>query len=316
MSSWRYFDKLLLRWVKIVGGQSYYHQPQGLGRLFVPSKLRGYFNDLTGKTQWSGENDPEGIPLNVLVNGRRTYFATTIAQKALGHWDNWLMTDNPADKVKFLQLSKWLLSKQDDRGGWPVWLDLGLSLSSPYNAMTQGQCISVFVRAYSLEGKAEYLESSIKAFALMRIPVQHGGVMIESGEDLFLEETPVEPRTTILNGWVFALFGIYDLLLSSDNSEAREIFTQSLSTLKKHISDYDNSYWSCYDVRGHIASPFYHDLHISQLKALAQIDHDPIWNGYSQKWMRYRNKSTNKTKAFVIKAIQKLKEPGEAVIIR
>lgn len=57
--------------------------PQGLGKAFRPGELAGYFNDLTCKTLWNGQIDVEGVPVNILDDGRRVYFATTIAQKAL-----------------------------------------------------------------------------------------------------------------------------------------------------------------------------------------------------------------------------------------
>lgn len=84
-----------LRWIQMLLGRSYYHLPQGLGRVFEPGRLRGYFNDLTGKTLWPGPTDDKGIPVNLTEDGRRVYFATTIAQKALGHWDRWVMAHNP-----------------------------------------------------------------------------------------------------------------------------------------------------------------------------------------------------------------------------
>lgn len=100
----------------MLAGKSYYHQPQRLGKLFHPGDIAGYFNDLTGKACWSGHVDGEGVPVNVLADGRRVYFATTIVQKALGHWDKWLLTSDAAEKEEFLKLCRWPLSRQDDRG--------------------------------------------------------------------------------------------------------------------------------------------------------------------------------------------------------
>lgn len=113
---------LLLRWAKVLSGRSYYHQPQRLGMLFRPGELAGYFNDLTTKTSWSGLVDDQGIPVNILADGRRVYFAKTIAQKALGHWDKWLLTHNAADREAFLVLCRWLLAWQDARGAGQCYL--------------------------------------------------------------------------------------------------------------------------------------------------------------------------------------------------
>jgi hypothetical protein len=116
-----------------------------MGRAFQPGRLRGYFNDLTGKTLWKGETDSEGIPVSLLADGRKIQFVTTIAQKALGHYDLWLLSQEQdrCELREFLRLCEWLIGRQDERGGWDVWSVLGPSLPSRYSAMTQGQLLSI-----------------------------------------------------------------------------------------------------------------------------------------------------------------------------
>lgn len=53
-----------------------------------------------------------------------------------------------------------------------------------------------------------------------------------------------------------------------------------------------------------------------QLSALALVDQDPLWVEYRDRWALYQRKRWNKFKALGIKAVQKLKEPGESVIIQ
>ena len=308
--------KLFVQWVKALTGHSYYHQHQHLGKSFHPEELAGYFNDLTNKTSWSGYTDEEGIPVNLLVGGRRIYFATTVVQKALGHWDKWLLTQNGRDKEEFLKLCRWLLARQDDNGGWPVWSELGLSLPSPYSAMTQGECISAFVRAWKLTGDGAFAESARRALDLMCRPLESGGPAIIEGRSLFLEEVPTIPRSSILNGWIFALFGLYDFWVAFNDENAHELFRLSLETLKGHLYEYDAGYWSYYNAQGHLASPFYHDLHIHQLTALALIDNDRFVVEFRDRWIGYSQSWKNRVRAFSVKAMQKLREPGEAVIIR
>lgn len=297
-------------------GRSYYHQSQGLGKTFRPKELAGYFNDLTGKTQWVGEVDEKGVPVNILADGRKVYFATTVVQKAIGHWDKWLLNGNETDKEEFLKLCYWLLQRQDAKGGWPIWQDLGMALPSPYSAMTQGECVSAFVRAWKLTGDPKFAEGAQCALGLMLTSMGEGGPSVWEGELLFLEETPSSPRSSILNGWVFALFGLYDFCLAFQDSEVEKYFERSLNTLKKQLADYDAGYWSFYDCLGHVSSPFYHDLHIHQLTALAMIDNDPIFHEYRDRWLAYRQLVVNRAKAFIVKAWQKLREPGEVVIIK
>jgi len=310
------WPRLFLRWARLLAGRSYYHQPQPVGKAFRPEELAGYFNDLTAKTHWVGHTDEEGIPVNILADGRRVYFATTVVQKALGHWDKWLLTHNDGDREEFLRLCRWLLVRQDDNGGWPVWSELGLSLPSPYSAMTQGQCISAFVRAWRLTGDEAFATGAKRALDLMYRPLEYGGPAIIEKESLFLEEAPAIPRSSILNGWIFALFGIYDFWLVFKDENAYNLFKLSLDTLKGHLHKYDAGYWSYYDVRGHLASPFYHDLHIHQLTALAMIDDYSLFTQFRDRWIRYRQSWKNRVRALCVKAMQKLHEPGEGVIVR
>ena len=69
--------------------------------------------------------DLEGIPVNVLMDGRKVYFMTTIIQKALGHHDMWLLTKNKKEYEEFIKLSYWLVDKQDNEGGWGIGSILG-----------------------------------------------------------------------------------------------------------------------------------------------------------------------------------------------
>lgn len=310
------WPRFFLRWARILGGRSYYHQPQRLGKVFKPNELAGYFNDLTCKTQWAGETDENGIPVNILANGCKVQFSTTIVQKALGHWDKWLLTRNKSDKEEFMRLCHWLFVRQDERGGWPVSSALGMSVLSPYSAMTQGECVSAFVRAWKLTNESHFAEGARKALDLLLMPIEKGGSAIYNGKEIFLEETPSAPCSSILNGWIFALFGLYDYWLAFKDRTVWELFHKSLNTLKRHLYWYDTGYWSYYDILGNLASTFYLDLHIHQLSALAMVDKDLILIGFRDRWIRYQFKWSNRIRAFFTKAIQKLLNPGEVVIIK
>lgn len=308
--------RVLQRALRALSGTSYYHQPQGLGKAFTPGQLDGYAIDLTGKTNWRGATDHEGIPLSVLTDGRKIYFTTTVAQKALGHWDRWLLEGAQGDRDEFKKLADWLVQRQDARGGWPVWADVGLDLPSPYNAMTQGQCISVFVRARTVSEQG-YDDAARRALGLLQTPVEEGGTAIIEGADTFLEEVPENVRSTILNGWIFALYGLYDMYVGLKSDEARGLFQRSLETLRRQLARFDAGYWSYYSTRRSIASPFYHDLHIGQLQALAKIDPScDVWPKFEERWRQYRRRWTCRQRALWRKAVQKMRAPTRGLIVR
>ena len=307
---------MFAHWTKMLLGSSYYHLPQGLGRAFVPGKLKGYFNDLTVKTGWKGPTDEEGIPINLREDGNTVYFATTVVQKALGHWDRWLLTRDPKEKGAFLMICNWLVKNQDEQGGWPLWTQVGLSLSSPYSAMTQGESISALVRAWHLTGDEIYLSAARRALRLMFVPVEKGGVIRRLPNGVLLEEVPSWHLNGILNGWIFALFGLYDFLLAEEDAGARSLLEESLQTLIAYLPRYNAGYWSFYDLEGNLASPFYQRLHIAQLEALelAFPEHAEVFSRYRYEFNQQLASWANRTRAIVVKAWQKLRNPPEVVL--
>ncbi len=303
-------------WLKMLAGKSYHHQPQNLGKVFEPNKLSGYFNDLTGKILWTGEVDAQGVPVNTLSDGRKFQFPISITQKALGHWDRWLMKKDDKDKQQFLILCNWLLEHQDESGGWDTWQSFLGPRHSKYSAMTQGQGLSVLSRALQLTNDSRFREAAEKAFDLFLIGAEEDGVTSFKGDAVFLEEAPSQPRNTVLNGWIFALFGLYDYNLAIDQARAGDLFECSIDTLAQYLAGYDSGYWSYYDSQKHISSHFYHSLHISQLEALSLISENPIFEEYHLRWTDFEDKFVNRTRAFVVKAFQKLKEPARITIVK
>ncbi|GEM90763.1 hypothetical protein ODE01S_21970 [Oceanithermus desulfurans NBRC 100063] len=297
-------------------GRSYYHMPQNLGKAFVPGWLEGYFNDLTAKTEWPGPVDNKGIPVNVAEDGKRVYFITTIVQKALGHWDMWLITKRPGEREHFLKLCDWLVENQDRQGGWSLWPQLGLDFPSPYSAMSQGEAVSALVRAWSIAQERVYLGAASRALSVMLRTIREGGTLRTVQEGSILEEVPAQTPNGILNGWIFALFGLYDYLLVQDDSQVRSAMEETLGTLIAYLPRYSTGYWSYYDLTGILASPFYHKLHIAQLQALelAFPMQERILFQIREGWTRQLQSPVCKARAIGAKAYQKLKNPPEVVL--
>jgi heparosan-N-sulfate-glucuronate 5-epimerase len=300
---------LIRRWTSIFLKRSYYHVPQPVGKYFSRYNVGGYYNDLTRKVDWKGEVDKEGIPVN-FVNGNKIYFPVTIAQMALGSYDLWLETRNTKYRDIFLNCASWLIKNQDQEGGWDSFSNLGLKSLTPYSAMTQGEAISVLTRAFLLTENEEFLEGAKKSFNLLIKPVMEGGCSFYENNEVFLEELPVIPRNTILNGWVFSIFGIYDLWLVLKDNEIKNIMDHTIRSLERNLKFYDSGYWSYYDIEKNLASPFYHNLHIALLDALYRITDIETFGSFSKKWKSYGEGIVNKTRALIIKAYQKLRTLG------
>lgn len=317
------YVRLMKHWGGMLLGDSYWHAQQGLGRQFVPGELLGYYNDLTAKTNWAGRVDNNGLPLNQLIDGSFIYFPTTLLQKALGHWDRWLESNRADDRelAAFLRIADWSLKSQDANGGWAIWPVLGLSYASPYSAMTQGEAISVLVRAASINQNGSYEEAARRALELMLTAVDGGGTSWSTEEGLVLEEAPLAPRNTLFNGWIFALYGLYDYLLLAkdwqlDTERAEGALQSSLSALSSYLPMFNAGFWSYYDTSGSLASPFYQQLHIDQLKALEITfpEHADRIGSWRQLFERQVDSRLNRSRAVVLKAYQKVRCPPPVVL--
>jgi heparosan-N-sulfate-glucuronate 5-epimerase len=145
------------------------------------------------------------------------------------------------------------------------------------SAMAQGQCASLLVRVGIETSEPRLLETAAKGLQPMLLSTAEGGVRARLDGGIFLEEYPTDPPSFVLNGAIFALWGAYDVWRGAGDDAAHTLFTEAAETLAGNLQRWDTGFWSRYDLFPlhpivNTASPFYHALHINQLRAL-----DLIW---------------------------------------
>ena len=135
-------------------------------------------------------------------------------------------------------------------------------------------------------------------------------MFIDKAGYTWIEEYIVDPPTHILNGFIWALWGIYDYYLSTQSDQAKDIYERSLNTLRKNLPLYDNGFWSIYEQSGTkikmIASPFYHSLHIVQLGILYRLTGEDDFLHYSRLWQRYKDNFIYRSRALLHKIFFKI----------
>ena len=128
--------------------------------------------------------------------------------------------------------------------------------------------------------------------------------------DLWFEEYVVSPPTHILNGFMWAAWGVYDYFLAAQDHAARELFSAAVQTLLRNLDRYDLGFWSLYEQSGTrlpmVASAFYHQLHIVQLRIMAFLTHKEVFARYAARWENYRRSRTKRTCALCYKSAFKL----------
>jgi len=151
--------------------------------------------------------------------------------------------------------------------------------------MAQGQLASLLVRAAVLLQRPELADEAVRAVRSLKDPAL--GLIVATPDGDVLQEYPATPPTHVLNGWIWALWGLYDV--GRSNPDAFAAFAQGCDTLAARIETYDMaSGWSRYDIYPHpvvnVASPFYHQLHIEQLRALHALSPHSEFARMADRW--------------------------------
>ena len=167
------------------------------------------------------------------------------------------------------------------------------------------------VRIYLETKNEEYSESAKEAFKSFLKTIDRGGVAhIDKNDDWWLEEYIVDPPSHILNGFIWALWGVYDFYLLTQDKRAQKLFKDSIKTLKENLNKYDTGFWSLYEQSKTkmrmLASPFYHNLHTVQLNILYKITGEPIFKEYAEKWEKYKHNWFYRNFALIYKSIFKI----------
>ena len=203
--------------------------------------------------------DKQGIPLYVydLPLGPR-YNPTTVALFALKSYQL-------RDMESFRRAVRWLIDHGRIRGKALVWY---ITFPFPPRAersmwvsgMTQGLVASVMARAFYAFKDKLLLKYAVGAVKGMLIPLKEGGPLLVRGEDIWIEEYPLErPPKHVLNGFIFSILGIRDVYLITGERDYYDLFLRCTTTLRRNMHLFDLGLWSKYDASV-IAPPHYHFL--------------------------------------------------------
>ncbi len=279
-------------------------QAKKLGRYYY-----SYFPSYLQPEFYPPEVDENGIPVNdyskkLLIRGvtGRHYNPLTVSHWVLGAFDDFLRTGNPADYKLFLRRANWLVDNLRETpagvGYWYYQVDWGppYNVKAPFaSAMAQGFGLSGLMRAYQYTDNQVYLETAQKALKSFEVSVYDGGVMAKDDRgNTFYEEIPSLPPHHILNGHIFALFGLHDYYRATGCEQARLLFEAGAEAVRNRLPDYDAGFWSRYSLdpnptwRNHwnIASPIYQAVHIDQLRFLEYITGDHSFGQWANRWQK------------------------------
>jgi hypothetical protein len=240
-----------------------------------------YYMTFAGKARYPGPFDADGVPLldyrgDIGVQAN----PIAIAQYGLACLNQFFAGAHDDARSRAISAANWLVRNlESTREGVPVWhhhfdWPYRQLLKAPWRSgLAQGCGVSLLVRIAVLTDEQKYADAAREAFKPLTLPVADGGVLVRDGAgSLWIEEYLVDPPTHILNGFIWALWGVYDFARWRHDPVANAILDASLRTLIANLPRYDTGNWSLYELGDDdapmLASPYYHQLHIVQLRAL------------------------------------------------
>jgi heparosan-N-sulfate-glucuronate 5-epimerase len=298
---------------------TFWHETPQMNPNTCVTEVGEYYMLFSEKADYEGHYDAAGIPM-LDYHGRvgLQYNPIAIAQWGLGNYNLYSRTRDSRHKKKFLAAADWLCSRLElNRFGIPVWnhhfdWEYRSPLKAPwYSSLAQGQGVSLLVRTYKETKSQCYLDFATRAFESFMKSTDKGGVAFTDDRgDLWFEEYIVSPPTHILNGFIWAAWGVHDYSLVAKDSSAALLFAKAVRTLRNNLKHYDLGFWSLYELSGTrlpmVASPFYQQLHIVQLHTMYVLTGDEVFAHYANRWQAYADSRIKRTRALCYKSAFKL----------
>lgn len=302
------------------GPLSFWHETPEVNEASFADDASQYFMRFQGKASYAGPFDASGVPL-LDYRGAigRQYNPIAIAQYGLARFTQCVRGGGRADEAAWRAVADWLVrSLRPNPQGVPVWFHefdwpYRQPLVAPwYSGLAQGSGVSLLVRAAHHTGEAAYEEAARDAYRCFTRDVSAGGVVCtDEGGHPWIEEYLVDPPSHVLNGFIWALWGVLDYARWTGEPGPRALFEACTATLRENLPRYDTGEWSLYEVPDSgppmLASTYYHRLHVTQLRVMHRLTGDAVFDQWASRWNAYLQNPWLRRRAFVRKAWFKLR---------
>ncbi|WP_346120216.1 D-glucuronyl C5-epimerase family protein [Micromonospora coerulea] len=181
----------------------------------------------------------------------------------------------------------------ESRGAWfyPYDFDLTRCANRPvlqapwYSGMAQGQLLSLFVRLYEVTGDAKWKTAADSTFLSLTLSASSAAPWASWTDPngyLWLEEYPASAGTTgerVLNGHIFALYGVYDYWRLTADARAVAVFDGAASTVRRYLpTHFRMPRWaSNYSMGCPTPHLTYHQIHTTQHLKVYEMTHSAIF---------------------------------------
>lgn len=225
--------------------------------------------------------DRNGLPMKRFESAAEpVYLPSRLASWALAHWTKLEEGGGSSHHRDFLKAAEWFAAEPDGLY-YHTYEMPAVGARTPWlSALSQGQAVSVLVRAHALTGDRSFLDVARAAATPLRTPLADGGVVRTlAGVGPFLEEYPGSAGT--LNGCLLAIAGLDDLIACDAGNPAIDLRGELIETVADQAEAWERRGWSLYNhapVGSSVVPNFntvrYHRLHIRLLDHFARCTDD------------------------------------------
>jgi heparosan-N-sulfate-glucuronate 5-epimerase len=269
---------------------STFHQPLGTrvadGGYHIDLRVKARSSDMAVAWPWKP--------------GSQSWIA--FAQYGLACNERWVAGEGEEWLAATRAVGDMLCEHQTAEGTWVQLFDLPhtYDLRAPWtSAMAQGEAASLLVRLGRATGEDRYGEAAALAASSMPMAPLPGG-------SPFPQEYPTDPPSHVLNGGIYAIWGLHD-------TGETDRFEDALDTLLRNLHRWDTGSWSLYDLYPHPirnwASLAYHELHTTQLRAMTRLSSRTALAEAADRFESYWSSSVYRARALAHKAAFRVRVP-------
>ena len=239
--------------------------------------------------------DDDGIALSFDRGGVSHHHPVTVVQYALAALGAYGRTGDDRYLDRALANAHRLVELGEDDGG-TLWFPYhfphsyyDVTMPMPWwSSLAQGQALSLFTRlALRFPGEPSWRELADRVWASFHGWRRLGGAWITTMDAhgyLWFEEYAADVEPLVINGHVFALYGVYEYALLTDDPDAVDFFDGGATTIRHYLPTFrvpDGISYYCvregYCQRPEWQHAAYHPIHIQQLELLAAMTGDGLF---------------------------------------
>lgn len=220
-----------------------------------PPRLRSYIAEsrfdspsLAPGQPLAKEVDEEGIPIYTGLGEAGYYHYSFLAFRVLWLLDAYELSSDEIERAWYLDYAVRIAAKIAERavpidGAYFFFGEFdrvrhGYLHRAPWaSGMRQGQLLHVFSALYRVTGEARYRELADKTFRSLFFVEGEAddGLWVSTVDDegyLWIEEYPKSPPSHTMNGFIFAIFGVYEYYEVTKAPIAKKLLLAGLTTLR------------------------------------------------------------------------------------